>query len=276
MCLIILASTSPSAKKGITIMVFRKLKAAFGAGVSVDTVLHDSHVVPGGTLRGEVRFNGGGVDYNVQGITVDFNAVVEVERGDEEYKTTYDFHRAEVAGPFVLKAEANHAVPFQIPVPWETPLSTIAGHHLPGMRLGVATGLALEGALDKGDLDPLVVAPLPVHQQVLEAVNQLGFVFHKADLEAGTLGGSRMPFFQEIEYWSAGEFRRAFKALELTFITNQQSTRIVLEVDKPGGFLSAGGDAFASLDIPNDNSADLVEPLRAQLHQLAQRRGLFG
>lgn len=256
-------------------MVFRKLKAKFGAGVSVDTVLADSHVYPGGNLRGEVRFTGGGVDYNVQGITLEFNAVVEVESGDNEYKTTYDFHRAEVSGPFKLEEEAKHAIPFQIPVPWETPLSSIGGHHLHGMRLGVSTELKLEGALDKGDIDPLVVEPLPIHGRVLDAVAQLGFSFHKADLEAGRIADSRMPFYQEIEYWSAGEFRRAFKALELTFVSNAQQTKVILEVDRPGGFMSAGGDAYAVLRVNNDDTSDLSGPIRQQLQQLAQRRGLW-
>ena len=256
-------------------MVFRKLKAAFGAGVSVDTVLSDSHVYPGGVLRGEVRFTGGGVDYNVQGITLELNAVVEVESGDNEYKTTYDFHRADVSGPFQLKEGASHAVPFQIPVPWETPVSAVGGHHLHGMRLGVATELKLEGALDKGDLDPLVVEPLPIHSRVLDAISRLGFAFHKADLEAGRIHGSRMPFYQEIEYWSAGEFRNDFKALELTFISNEKSTKVILEVDKPGGFLSAGGDSYASLVLDNNDSSDLTGPLRDQMQQLAKRRGLF-
>ncbi|CAM3099072.1 sporulation protein [Stackebrandtia soli] len=257
-------------------MVFRKIKAAFGAGVSVDTVLADSHVVPGGVLRGEVRFTGGGVDYQVQGIVIDFNAVVEVESGDNEYQTTYSFLRADVAGPFTLPTNTSHVAPFELAVPWETPVSSIAGHPLRGMRLGVATELRLQGALDKGDIDPLVVEPLPIHTRVLKAIDQLGFVFHKADLEAGTLRGSRMPFYQEIEYWAAGEFRRAFKALELTFISTPTDTTVILEVDKPGGFLSSGGDSYGSLRVANSETGDLAGPIRDQLHQLARRRGLFG
>lgn len=257
-------------------MVFSKITAAFGAGVSIDTILHDPHVTPGGVLRGEVRFTGGKVDYNVQGITMDFTAVVEVERDGQEHHANYSFHRAGISGGFGLARGAAHTIPFSIPVPWETPLSTVAGHHLPGMRLGVATELALESALDKSDLDPLAVAPLPVHLRALEAVGQLGFAFHKADLEAGRISGSTMPFYQEIEYWSTGEFRRAFRALELTFITTPRSTRLILEVDKPGGFLSAGGDAYASLTVDNSDTSSLVGPLRDQLHGLAQRRGLFG
>ena len=72
------------------------------------------------------------------------------------------------------------------------------------MRLGVQTELALAGAMDKGDLDPLFVNPLPAQEHVLGALDRLGFRFKKADLERGTLRGSQMPFFQEIEYYAGG------------------------------------------------------------------------
>ena len=256
-------------------MVFRKLKAAFGAGVSVDTVLSDSHVYPGGVLRGEVRFTGGGVDYNVQGITLELNAVVEVERGDNKVNRTFDFHRAEVSGPFELKAGASHTVPFKIGVPWATPVSSMGGRRLNGMQLGVATELKLEGALDKGDLDPLVVEPLPVQAAVLDAIAGLGFTFKRADLEAGRVKGSKLPFYQEIEYRSGGEFKQAFKELELTFVSSKANTKVMLEVDKPGGLLTSGGDAHATFTLDNDDTSDPTAKLRSKLKQLAKRRGLF-
>lgn len=153
-------------------MVFRKLMAAFGAGVEVDTVLSNATVRPGEALRGVVNFKSGGSDYKVDGITIDLTAVVEVESGDSEYKTTYSFLRQQVAGSFQLAAGASHSQPFEIPVPWETPISAIGGHPLHGMRLGVQTELALAGALDKGDLDPLYVTPLPAQEHVIAALDR--------------------------------------------------------------------------------------------------------
>ena len=79
-------------------MVFRKLMAAFGAGVEVDTVLTNTGVRPGELLRGVVHLRGGNSDYKVEGIYIDLTAVVEVESGDNEYKSTYSFLRQQVAG----------------------------------------------------------------------------------------------------------------------------------------------------------------------------------
>ncbi|MER6947749.1 sporulation protein [Nonomuraea sp. NPDC000554] len=257
-------------------MVFRKLMAAFGAGVEVDTVLSSTGVRPGEPLRGVVNFRGGNADYKVEGIHLDLTAVVEVERGDEEYKTTYSFLRRQVAGSFQLAAGAEHSQPFEIPMPWETPISAIGGHPLHGMKLGVQTELALAGALDKGDLDPLFVNPLPAQEYVIAALDRLGFAFKKADLERGTLYGSTMPFFQEIEYYAGGSWRRHFNELELTFIAGPQQMDVILEADKRGGFLTSSHDAYNRFTVRYDDhpgSAD--QALQHGLEQMARRRGWF-
>jgi sporulation-control protein len=257
-------------------MVFRKLMAAFGAGVEVDTVLTNATVRPGETLRGVVNFRGGGSEYKVEGVYIDLTAVVEVESGDNEYKTTYSFLRHQVAGTFQLAAGAQHGQPFELAIPWETPISAIGGHPLPGMRLGVHTELALAGALDKGDLDPLFVSPLPAQEHVIAALGRLGFQFKKADLERGTLYGSTMPFFQEIEYYAGGQWRRHFNELELTFIAGPGKLDVILEADQRGGFLTSGHDSYNRFTVRHDDPAGTVDQaLQHGLEQMARKRGWF-
>ncbi|MFE3454484.1 sporulation protein [Nonomuraea sp. NPDC059194] len=257
-------------------MVFRKLMAAFGAGVEVDTVLHNATVRPGEALRGVVNFKSGSSDYKVDGITIDLTAVVEVESGDNEYKTTYSFLRQQVAGAFQLAGGASHSQPFEIPVPWETPISAIGNHPLHGMRLGVQTELALAGAMDKGDLDPLYVTPLPVQEQVLAALDRMGFRFKKADLERGTLYGSTMPFFQEIEYYAGGQWRSHFNELELTFLAGPSQMDVILEADKRGGFLTSSHDSYNRFTVRyGDHPGAAEQALQSGLEQMARRRGWF-
>lgn len=257
-------------------MVFRKLMAALGAGVEVDTVLRDSQVRPGATVAGEVRFRGGSSDHKVEGITVDLTAVVEVERGDEEHHATYSFQRSRVSGPFELRAGEARTVPFTVPVPWETPISAVGGHPLPGMRLGVATELALAGALDKGDLDPLFVNPLPEQDHLLGALVRMGFRFKRADLENGRLHGSSLPFFQEIEYHAGPEWRRHFNELELTFVAGPHSMDVILEADRRGGFLTSGHDVYNRFTVRYGDHPGAVETaLRNGLAAMARHRGWF-
>ncbi|WP_283133497.1 sporulation protein [Rhizohabitans arisaemae] len=257
-------------------MIFRKLKAAFGAGVDVDTVLQNAQVRPGDLLRGQVNFRSESTDYSVDAITLDLIAEVEVESGDSEYKTNYSFSRTTVASRFKLAAGSAQSIPFEIPVPWETPISAVNGQPLRGMKLGVKTELELAGSLDKGDLDPLFVNPLPAQERFMRATDQLGFGFKKADLEKGTLVGSQMPFFQEIEYYASREFRGSFNELEVTFIASPSAVDVILEVDKRGAF-GGSHDAYDRFTMGHQDQGDFAGALRNRLNALAnKRKGLFG
>ena len=61
-------------------MGFKKLFASLGVGsASVDTVLHEPNVVPGGVVQGEVHIEAGSVDQQIQKLSVGLMAPVEVE-----------------------------------------------------------------------------------------------------------------------------------------------------------------------------------------------------
>ncbi|GLZ76477.1 hypothetical protein Afil01_12840 [Actinorhabdospora filicis] len=255
-------------------MVLRQLKAIFGAGVTVDSVLTDPNVTPGGTLSGEVTFTGGEVDQKVEGITIEFTAMVELDDKGEEAKATFDFHRAQVSGPFQLAKGSTHTVAFAIPVPLETPISAVGGRPLPTMKLGVSTELSLDNAFDKGDLDPLVIEPTPIQKAVLDAMVELGFVLQIADLESGTIPGSHMPFYQEIEFWPGGEFKERFTEVELTFVTGKATTDVIFQANDKGSLTSPAHDTYQRFTITNDAPGDILETLRTQLTQLGQRQGV--
>lgn len=256
-------------------MVLRIIKGIMGAGVTVDTVIANTEITPGGDFSGEVKFTGGEVDQLVEGITLEFTALVEEDAKGENKVATYHYFRSQVSGPFQLAPASAHSVPFEFQVPWETPINSVGGRPLTGMKLGVSTELALDKAFDKSDLDPLVVEPLPVQAEAMRAIESLGFVLQGADLEQGTVSGSHMPFYQEIEYWSNGEFSSAFKELEATFITNATTTDIILQAGNSGP-LTAGNDNHQRFTVQNNVPTDLTEPIRTQIQQLAQRQGLAG
>lgn len=250
--------------------MFQLIKSLIGANVSIDTILTDTNVSPGGTLHGEVHFAGLEHSHYVQSLSVALTA--DVDDGSSQPKDM-EFFRADIGTDFTLEADDSQVIPFSFDVPWETPIGSLIGRTLPGMRLGAVTHLALRNALDSGDLDPLVVEPLPVHLAVLKALDSLGFVFHRAHLREGNLPGSRMPFYQEIEYWAAGEYGMAFKALDLTFITSQAVTLVVIEMDRASGPPNLTGERCFSLTVPNGDVDDLAPELSRQLGYLSELTG---
>ncbi|MEV4804468.1 sporulation protein [Nonomuraea sp. NPDC049421] len=255
-------------------MVFKRMLGAFGVGApSVDTVLSTPRTQPGGTLDGEVRLKGGDFDAEIEHVTLGLVAQVEIEHGDGEAAGLGEFSRAQVSGPFTLRKGEDRVIAFQLPVPWEAPISEIGGQPLRSMAVGVRTELAIAKAVDKGDLDMVAVEPLPSQLRILEAFLQLGFAFKSADLEAGQLYGvaQQLPFYQEIEFFPGGDYAGLVGEVEVTFVANPAGLDVVLEADKRTGRYSSS-DAIGRFQISHDDAlrTDWAGELSRWLDSLSQ------
>ncbi|MDG4863338.1 sporulation protein [Streptomyces sp. T-3] len=232
-------------------MGFKRLLASMGAGgASVETVLTEVNVVPGGVVQGEVRIQGGSVDQDIEALSVGLQARVEVEGGDQEVKQDIEFTKQRLGGAFKLQAEQVYAVQFGLEIPWETPITNIDGTNLRGMNIGVTTELEIARAVDSGDLDPISVHPLPAQQAILDAFIQLGFRFKSADMERGHIRGTRqkLPFYQEIEFFPPQQYR-GINQVELSFVADDREMDVVLEMDKKPGLFSEGSDSYKAFKV---------------------------
>ncbi|MEU5950546.1 sporulation protein [Micromonospora sp. NPDC047465] len=259
-------------------MVFKKMLSAFGVGgPSVDTVLTNPNTRPGLTLEGQVNLVGGDAPANVEQVVVSLVTRVEIEGGDTEYAGIMEFHRLPVSGAFQLAPKQQLSLPFQLPVPWETPITDVYGQRLRGMTMGLRTELAIARAVDKGDLDQVNVHPLPVHERILEAFQQLGFRFKHADLERGHIRGTQqtLPFYQEIEFFASPQYASTINEVELTFVTSPHGVEVILECDKRGGFLTAGHDAFGHYRVSyaDADRTDWVQVVDGWLRETTSRYG---
>ncbi|RSM91146.1 sporulation protein [Streptomyces sp. WAC 01325] len=260
-------------------MAFKKLLASLGAGgASVETVLTEVNVVPGGVVQGEVRIQGGSVSQNIEGLSVGLQARVEVESQDSEYKQDIEFTKMQLGGAFDLQPGAVHAVPFGLEIPWETPVTMIDGQALRGMNIGVSTELAIARAVDSTDLDPINVHPLPAQKAILDAFIQLGFRFKNADMERGHIRNTRqkLPFYQEIEFFPPQQYR-GINQVELSFVADGNAMDVVLEMDKKPGLFSEGSDTFRSFQVGlNDfHGTDWAAYLNQWLSEVGSKRNWF-
>ncbi|MCK1796565.1 sporulation protein [Streptomyces sp. XM4193] len=260
-------------------MAIKKLFASLGiGGASVETVLAEPNVLPGGVVHGEIRIEGGSVAQQVQGLSVGLQARVEVETADGERREDISFHGQPLGGAFELAPGAAHTVPFSLSIPWETPVTTVLGQPLAGVRVGVTTQLDIARAIDSTDLDPIAVHPLPAQQALLDAFGSLGFRFKSADLEKGRIHGTRqqLPFYQEIEF-SAPERYRGLKEVELSFVADGQTMDVVLEMDKRPGVFSSGSDAYRcfQVDLAQFQQTDWTAYLNHWLAEVGGQRKWF-
>ncbi|MFG1945995.1 sporulation protein [Nonomuraea sp. NPDC048826] len=253
--------------------MFKRMLGAFGVGApSVDTVLATPRARPGGTLAGEVRLKGGEFDAAIEHVTLSLVAGAEAETGDGELTGLAELRRFPVSGPFTLAKGTDRTIPFEVEVPWEAPISEVGGQPLTGMALGVRTELAIAKAVDKGDLDPVAIEPLPSQQRVMEAFLQLGFAFKSADLEMGRIYGvhQELPCYQEIEFYGPpGQISEA----ELTFVAGPDGMDIVIEADRRSGHY--GSDAVGRFRVGHDEALrmDWAAEIGGWLGNLASYQG---
>ncbi|MFY1632101.1 sporulation protein [Solwaraspora sp. WMMB335] len=263
-------------------MVFKKMLGALGIGApSVDTVLPNPNTRPGLVLAGQVNIVGGNHDVQLDQVTVSLVTRVEVEAGGEDHNAMAEFHRVGVTGGIHLREGQQLSLPFQFAVPWETPVTDLYGQRLHGMTMGLRTEVAIPGAVDRGDLDPVHVYPLPLQERILEAFARLGFTFKGADLEYGRLHAvpQTLPFYQEIEYYSAPQYANGIREVELTFVASEYGVDIVLEFDKRGGLFTPGHDSYGRYRISHADAdrVDWTAQVDSWLREaLSQRQTLLG
>jgi sporulation-control protein len=262
-------------------VVFKKMLGAFGVGgPSVDTVLSNPNTRPGLPLDGHVSVTGGNHDVEIEHITLALVTRIEVEGGDGEYGTVGEFHRAQVSGARRLAAGEQLTLPFQLAMPWETPITDVNGGRLHGMTMGVRTEMAIARAVDKGDLDPVAVHPLPAQEAILVALAQLGFTFRSADLEYGRIAGVQqtLPFYQEIEFFPPAQYAHSVNELELTFVANPSAVDVILEFDKRGGVFSGGHDSFGRFSVAHTDveTVDWMREVDGWVRQSLDSRSAAG
>ncbi|MDT3442096.1 MULTISPECIES: sporulation protein [unclassified Pseudofrankia] len=259
-------------------MGMKRFMSRLGVGAAeVETVLDHDQTRPGAVVTGTTTVTGGKVDQRIEKILVALEATVEIERDDSTYYEQVAFGTQQIGGNLVIAPGQQIGGRFELPVPWQTPITDVGGWHLKGMKIGVRTTLSIPGALDPGDLDPVSVHPLPVQEAVLAALGDLGFHFHSADVEKGHVGGSSLPFYQEIELKPSGEYGRRIKELEVTFLVDDHGMDVVLEADRRGGLLRSGGDALSRFRVGHGDldRGRLAHQIHEQLQQLGARRGWF-
>jgi sporulation-control protein len=258
--------------------MFKKLKARFGGGTTLDTIVHTPVTRPGGRLEGTVEIVGGEFEQEIQYVEMALQGRAEVESDDVEHDSFVRFATQRVHGAFTLHPAEKVSLPFWIGLPLQTPFNVMGHQELHRIQLGLRTELEISRSTDKADLDPIRVAPLPAQERILVALERIGCRFTGSDLEKRRVHGSELPFVQEVEFAPPAELAGALTELEVTFLAGPHAMDVLIEGDRRGGFLDEGGDRTHRLTIGYDavDRENWEEILRGHLHELGRRRGLFG
>ncbi|MEE6263992.1 sporulation protein [Plantactinospora sonchi] len=229
-----------------------------GAGLTVRTVLPNPSTRPGLTLPGRVTLVAGRSPATVEQLALSLVGRVEPADGSAEYVLT-EFHRVLASGAFVLAADERRGLDVRVPVPWETPVTVINGHVYLNLRVALRAEVAVSPLLDRGDLRPVYVHPLPAQEGVLAALAELGFQLRQVGLLAGRLPGvdQRLPFHQRIGFWVAPLYGGPFNELEVTFLADPSGVEVIFTLDRRIAIAGAGHASISRFRVGHTGAADL-------------------
>ncbi|CAM4165124.1 sporulation protein [Kibdelosporangium persicum] len=268
--------------------MFSKVLASFGqGGAKVDAQLLDRSVRPGGPLRGQIVLIGGQVDQEVQGLGV--TLLARVEHSDERGAVSLvdmPFQNTNLASNAVVRAGQQLTVPFEVHLPWETPITTVLGKHLSGMAIGLQTQLDLGGSVvDPQDIDAVAIEPLPAQHRILDAFSRLGFQFRAGGLEKNKVTGldQQLPFYQEVRFAPSPAFGQAFFEVAVTFLASSAGMQVVLDVQKKvrvgkGSGLGPQGRPFIGafpVDYARLGATNWEQQIEGWLREVARPRAIF-
>jgi sporulation-control protein len=202
-------------------------------GLSVQTTLTNASTRPGLRLPGRVTLAAGPDDVPVRHIRL--GLVTQVEPEDPAApRRLVQFHQVPVAGRFVVPAGRRRAVDFAFPLPWETPVTIFDGVPLMSLRMGLRTEVSVDPELDQGAMVPVFVHPLPTQQQILAALDTLGFVMRQAGYLHGRLPGveQQLPFHERLGFWVAPLYAGPITELEVIFLANSAGLEVILWLDR--------------------------------------------
>lgn len=269
--------------------MFHKVLATFGqGGATVDAILDDRSVRPGGVLRGKVDLIGGRLDQSIESLAVAMLAKVETadDRGRHSV-ADMPFQTVRLGGNATVQAGQKQTVPFQVQVPWEVPITTIQGQQLAGIAVGLQTTVEVAGSISTPqDVDAVTTEPLPAQQRVLDALTRLGFTFTDAGIAMDQVRGAdqQLPFHHDIWFAPPPQFEKVFTDVELTFLARPRDLQVVLDVGRKVRYGKGGGlgqpvqreVGMFVLPHPEAGRQDWERQLTGWLGEVARPRGIFG
>lgn len=234
--------------------MFKKLFKSLGFGnVKVDARLRNPSVVQGGTLEGDVYIMGSDSPTTIDQLYLKVITQFKRESGDSEYTENITLSQFKLFDRMPVQAHEQRSVPFQIPIPFETPVTTM-GYQ----RVYLQTAAETSAIFDPSDNDPIQVQPHPHSQRVLQAIQNIGFSLFKVDCEYNPRFGGQYPFVQEFEFKPSGEFRGRLDELEAYLRPHHHGIDVTFQIDKRGGWAELFGtdESYAKLQLTQNDLHD--------------------
>ncbi|GAA4829119.1 sporulation protein [Algivirga pacifica] len=191
----------------------KRTMASLGiGGIQVDTILDQEEVKAGEVITGTVYLKGGMVEQELRNVNVCLKQRYPRKDVDNGYSINTIAYVAILEGRVIQERE-EISVPFELEVPLDAFITC------PSLSIWVNTEADVVQAVDPVDHDDLWIRPCPLHQQIIHALNQIGFVSRQVDFEPNY--NQKLGRFDHAQEWEftpiTPQMGKKFDELEFIF-----------------------------------------------------------
>jgi sporulation-control protein len=213
----------------------KRLLSSIGIGAAtVDTILPQADVRPGGAVDLTVDLVGGDAAQRIDGLYFTLKAEAD---GDEWTVGRYEFDDG-----FTIQPGETRTEELSVTVPPWTPVTR------GGPRVWLETGVDIDWAVDPTDSDDVTVVPGDFVAALFDACDDLGFSFVSSTV-AETPWLDDRPFAQRLVFSPGERFERDVSALVLTTIPRTDDLRLYIEVERRDEVAAAVGQDFNEQEL---------------------------
>lgn len=209
---------------------FNKVLASIGVGsAKVDTKLEKNQYMLGDMVSGKVEIQGGAVEQRIAEIYLTLHTNYKIERDDHTYQKTATINHYLINQSFTILPNEKREVAFSFQLPYETPLTYGQS------KVWIKTGMDIKNALDPEDEDYIQVVANPLVENVLTAIQELGFQLREVECEETPFYfHTSSTYLQEFEFVPVrGDYRGKFKEAEFVCIVkNENELEVIIEMDR--------------------------------------------
>ncbi|MCS1352778.1 sporulation protein [Mechercharimyces sp. CAU 1602] len=201
---------------------FSKALASMGIGAArVDSRLEKSVYHQGETIFGEIYIQGGQVRQKIDEIYL--YLIVRYHEGDAMKEYKIDEYR--ISEIFEIGPQENRVVPFEIQLPYDTPLTTT------DTLIYLKTGLDIQMAINPNDEDGIEVRAHSMVERIVTAIESVGFHLEEVECELSN-HYSRYPFVQEFKFEPNYGYKQDIDELEVIFHVGEHQVEVDMEIDR--------------------------------------------
>jgi sporulation-control protein len=224
----------------------KKMLARLGiGGAQVNTLLETSTVAIGDSIRGQVEVRGGSAVQTIESVDLVLNTTYSRRTADNKSQIMQCslLRQPIIAGLVILPGERQR-LPFEMPLPPETPLT------VGRQPVTVSAELKIAGGLDPTDHDEIEVTPHPAMQQAFAALHTLGFSLDDATCRHARALDRQFPFVQVLEFRPHRSVPWLVGSVELVCRVEGSELEIILDVDRGSRGTGRWLDAVADPSQP--------------------------